>query len=153
MDLKDIVSISGMGGLFRIEAQRDNGIVVKPFGDERRKFVSSRQHMFTPLENITIYDSGEGVELSKVLKTMKQKATETAPPDPNAGNEPLKTYFGTIVPEFDRDKVYVSDIKKILKWFTILDDAGLITTGEGSEEVEPNEEAGSAPESSNSDKE
>lgn len=133
-----MVSISGMSGLFMMETQRDNGIIVKPFDDERRKFISSRQHMVTPLENITIYTSGEPAELKAVLAEMKRQEAELTPADPIAGNDELKDYFGKIVPDYDREKVYTSDIKKIMKWYRILDDAGLITLeAEVEEEKEP----------------
>lgn len=131
MDLKDIMSISGMSGLFRMEAQRDNGIIVTPLGGGQRKFIPARQHLFTPLENITIYsDSEDGMALDQVFLRMKEKAGEVPPVAAKSDNNTLHDYFEEVVPEYDEDRVYASDIKKMIKWFHALDDAGLVVPSE-----------------------
>lgn len=126
MNLKDIVSISGMGGLYQVRGQRSNGLIVSALGEEKSKFVSNRVHMFTPLEGITIYTYTDNVELGKVLLAMKKIADATPPLASKESNDAHKEYFKTVLPDFDEDRVYVSDIKKLIKWYHALDGHGLI---------------------------
>jgi Domain of unknown function (DUF6852)/Domain of unknown function (DUF5606) len=140
MDLKEIVAISGMGGLFKIDTQRDNGIIVNQLGDTKKKFVSNRQHMFTPLENITIFTQDEGMELKQVFEKMKKNESEHPVIDGKQDPQTIRGYFGKVVPEYDAERVYVSDIKKIIKWYTALNEHGLLIFDE-KEETEPIDEA------------
>lgn len=123
MELKEILAISKLPGLYQIVTSRDNGLIVTPLGEEKRKFVASRQHMFTPLENITVYTNTDSVELSEIFKTMK--TGKVALPDPKTEDKKLRAYFTEIVPEHDQERVYVSDIKKMVKWFVALDAQGV----------------------------
>jgi hypothetical protein len=138
MNLKEVLSISGMPGLYKMLTNRDNGLIVVALGDDKKKFVSSRQHMFTPLENITIYTESEPVELTEVFLRMKKNAASIAVESSNASSDKLRSYFTQIVPDHDVEKVYVSDIKKIIKWFELLDKEGLVVEAqpeaEGAEE-------------------
>lgn len=126
MNLKDIVAISGMSGLHKIEAQRSNGIIVRTLNEDKKKFISSRQHMFTPLENITIYTDGDGTELKEVFQEMKRQQNENPPVDAKEDGAALMSYFEKIVPDYDRERVYSSDIKKVVRWYQILDQENLI---------------------------
>jgi len=119
MELKEILSISKLPGLFQIKASRDNGLIVTPLGENKSKFVSSRQHMFTPLENITIYTEDSNIELKDVFQSMK--ASKQACPDNKAADADVRAYFTEVVPNHDQQRVYISDIKKIVKWYTQLD--------------------------------
>lgn len=123
MELKEILAISKLPGLYQIVASRDNGLIVTPLGEQKRKFVASRQHMFTPLENITVYTNTDSVELSGIFKSMK--AGKLAMPDPKSEDKTLRAYFTELVPDHDQERVYVSDIRKMLKWFTALNAAGV----------------------------
>ena len=127
MDLSKILSISGQAGLYQMEAQRKDGVIVAQIGDDNKTFISARQHMFTPLENITIYTTGEGLDLKDVFQRMKAKEKDTPPVDPKSDGATLREYFTQIIPEHDQEQVYTSDIKKILKWYEILDGHGMIT--------------------------
>jgi hypothetical protein len=123
MELKEILAISKLPGLYQIVASRDNGLIVTPLGEERRKFVASRQHMFTPLENITVYTNTDSIELSEIFKLMK--AGKVVMPDPKLDDKSLRAYFSSLVPEHDQERVYISDIKKMMKWYVALDVAGI----------------------------
>ncbi len=126
MRIKDIVSISGLGGLYKIETQKVNGIIVTSLTEGWTKFISNRQHLFSPLESISIYKSDENAELADVLiEVHKQKDTHP-PVDANADHKGLREWFDKIVPDHDHDKVYTSDIKKLIKWYEILDEKGVI---------------------------
>lgn len=130
MELKEILSISGMPGLYKIMATRDNGLIVAALGDDKKKFVSSRQHMFTALENITIYTQDDAAALVDILTNMKKNEKSIPIVDPNSKGPDLRAYFTKILPEHDQEKVYTSDIKKIIKWFDLLDKNGFISLKE-----------------------
>jgi hypothetical protein len=136
MDLSEIVSVSGLGGLHRVVVQREDGLVVTPLGENKNRFVSKRKHTFTPLDGITVYTETDSVELKQVLQNMKKEEEDIRAPSPKkAGSEELKDYFREVLPEYDDERVYVSDIKKIIKWYNQLNEHGLI-------EVEDEEETG-----------
>lgn len=123
MELKEILAISKLPGLYQIVTSRDNGLIVTALGEEKRKFVASRQHMFTPLENITVYTNTGSTELAQIFKAMK--SAKKAGPDPKAADKEIRNYFTEIVPEHDQQRVYISDIRKIMKWFIALDAVGM----------------------------
>jgi hypothetical protein len=127
MELKEIVSIAGIGGLKRIIKQRADGLIVSEMDGSGKKFMSNKIHMFTPLENISIYTSNDNEPLANVLWKMKNLEGEQAPVSPKASAEELKTYMAKVLPDYDRDQVFVSDIKKLIKWFSVLNELDLIT--------------------------
>ncbi len=134
MNLKEIVSISGLGGLHKIVSQRGDGLIVHSFDDDKTRFVPSRTHIFTPLEGITLYTKEDNVELTKVLAEMKKQADKNPPVDGKASNDQHKDYLRSIVADFDDEKVYVSDIKKLIKWYHILAEQNLLTEEEPEQE-------------------
>lgn len=147
MDLKEIVAVSGIGGLFKVQANRNDGLIVQGFNEEKSKFLSSRKHVFTPLEGITVYTQTDNEELETIFLKMKELGTET-PNVKKASADELKSFFASVLPDYDEERVYVSDIKKIVKWFQILDKEGLVVkTEEAKEEKEaPKKEAKKTPE-------
>jgi Domain of unknown function (DUF5606) len=138
MDLKEIMSVSGMPGLYKVMANRTDGLIVEGLHDKARKFVSSRQHMFTPLENITLYTTDDSIELKEVLSNMKKNEGEHPVPDiKKTDDSSLRKYMKTIVPNYDEEKVYASDIKKLIKWYELLNANQLVSIlGEESKETE-----------------
>ena len=127
MELKDIVSISGMSGLFEVVTKRTDGMIVKGFDDGKPQFISSRVHIFTPLDAITIYTGEKDTtELYKVLLEMKKQEKENPVADANADGSVLKNYFQKVLPDYNEEKVYVSDIKKVIKWYQLLDKHKLV---------------------------
>ncbi len=139
MNLENLVSISGMSGLFRIAGNRSNGLIVENLSTGKRKFASTRRHQFTPLESIAIYtDDGESTELRHVFRNMKQQLEDNPPVSPSASAEELHDYFADVLPNYDRDRVFTGDIKKIIKWFTFLQENGILT--EDSEDDHTEEE-------------
>ncbi|MEO6167103.1 MAG: DUF5606 domain-containing protein [Chitinophagales bacterium] len=121
MEFKDIMSISGLPGLFSLVSTKANGIVVKSMEDGKTQFVSSRIHGISSLDNISVYlNQEETTSLRNVLAEMKKQ--ETALPLPEAKSDPaaLKGYFKKIVPDYDEEKVHVSDMKKMVKWYHLL---------------------------------
>lgn len=106
-----------------MEAKRENGLIVRGLSGDKKRFASSRKHMFTPLDNITIYTDQEGLPIVDVFRRMRDSSTAI----PAGGDgKALRDYFTEIVPEHDVERVYSSDIKKVLLWFTQLMDADLL---------------------------
>lgn len=136
MDLKEIMSVSGMPGLYKVMANRTDGLIVEGLHDKARKFVSSRQHMFTPLENITLYTTEDSIELKFVLSNMKKNEGAHPVPDiKKTDDSALRNYMKVIVPNYDEEKVYASDIKKLIKWYDLLNANQLVSViEEGAEE-------------------
>jgi len=121
MEYRQIVAVTGLGGLYQLVSTKNDGAIVRSLTDKSVKFVSARIHHITPLESIEIYTTGDNVRLHEVLDKIKGK--EEGLKDLNlskADNTAIRSYFKTVLPEFDEDRVYVSDIKKLLKWYDIL---------------------------------
>jgi hypothetical protein len=134
MKFQELVSISGMPGLYQLVATKSDGAIVKSIDDNVTKFVAARAHSVTALDGIEVFTTSENVRLFEVFMTMKSnKATAGELDLAKASNNDIKAYFGKLFPAFDADRVYVSDMKKMIKWCTILDARGLL--------VEPTEAA------------
>ncbi|MBA2421878.1 MAG: DUF5606 domain-containing protein [Chitinophagales bacterium] len=129
--MKDILSITGMPGLFSLVSTKNNGMVVKSLEDGKTQFVSSRIHGISSLENISVYlNQEETTELKQVLIQMQKNEDSIPLPDVKAEPGKLKEYFKKIVPDYDEEKVHVSDMKKMVKWYATLKVNNLIPTEE-----------------------
>lgn len=128
MDYKEIVSVTGIGGLFQLVTTKSDGAIVRNISDKTTKFISARLHNVTPLESIEVYTTGDNVRLHEVFQKMKDVEAATPPPTDakKADNDSVKAYFLKINPEFDMDRVYVSDMKKMLKWYQMLKENDLL---------------------------
>ena len=125
MEFKDIVAISGMSGLYEMEKQRPDGMVVRSLEEGKSRFVSNRIHTFSPLNAVAIYtDDNDSVELEEVMRIILEKGITI--PSHKGKTAELKAFFEQILENYDREKVYVSDIKKVIKWFHLLNDNNLI---------------------------
>ena len=121
MDYREIVAVTGIGGLFHLIATKSDGAIVRNLADKSTKFISARLHNVTPLESSEVYTTGDNVRLHEVFQKMKDQENSIKPIDAkSADNNSIKGYFKSIFPEFDEERVYVSDMKKMLKWFEIL---------------------------------
>jgi type II secretory pathway predicted ATPase ExeA len=135
MNIKDLVVVTGIPGIQRIAASRDNGMMVEDLDTGKVRFASVRKHQFSPLESISIYtDDNDAVELKAVLQAMFDNLEETPPVAPNAKPEELRTYLSKILPNYDRDQVHISDIKKLIRWFHFLNERGFLTAAADEEE-------------------
>jgi hypothetical protein len=117
MEYNKLISVTGMSGLFEMLSSKNDGAIVKSLEDNTTKFVSSRIHNFSHLESIEVYTIRENVNLAEVFKAM-ETSTESLPSekDPAA----VKAYFQKVYPDMDFDRVYASDMKKMIKWFGVL---------------------------------
>lgn len=125
MKLSEIVSVTGLPGLYKASGKRTDGLIVTSLTDGSTKFVSGRVHLFSTLDNITIYTQEGSKELKQVLADMKKAEKKHSPADLK-NDEALKAYFEAVVPDYDKEKVYVSHMKKLVGWFNILNGKGLI---------------------------
>ena len=100
---------------------RQNGLIIENLDTKVRKFVPVRSHEFSPFETISVYtDDNDTVPLALVLTNMRDQLAENPLPSEKSDSPTLRAYFGAVLPNFDRERVHVSDIKKALKWFTFL---------------------------------
>ena len=117
MEYNKLISVTGMSGLFEMVSSKNDGAIVKSLEDNSTKFVSSRVHNFSHLESIEVYTIRENVNLADVFKAMESSSENLpAEKDPAA----TKAYFQKVYPDMDFDRVYASDMKKMVKWFRIL---------------------------------
>ncbi|PKQ44304.1 DUF5606 family protein [Confluentibacter flavum] len=130
MSLEKILSITGKPGLYKLIAQTRGGFVAESLLDKKRVSVNVRQNV-SVLSEIAIYTLTEEVPLKKVLNIIKEKengqpTTVTA----KDSNDKLEEYFFSVLPEYDEDRVYVSDIKKIVQWYNLLQQHDLLDFSE-----------------------
>lgn len=143
MQYREIVAVTGLGGLFQLLASKQDGAIVRSLEDKSTRFVSSRVHNFTPLESIEVFTTGDNVNLATVFQAMLDKEAQFPLADAKA-DQAVKAYFKNVFPEFDEERVYVSDMKKMVKWYAILKTNDLLKFEEEAEEAEeaaPVEEA------------
>ncbi len=125
MNLERLVAVSGLPGLYRVAVNRNNGLIIEDLETAKRRFAPSRKHQFTPLESISIYTDSDSKELSKVFESMLEQLEDNPPVGKSASKEELKEYFADILPDYDRDRVFPNDMKKVVKWFTYLNDINI----------------------------
>ena len=142
IQLKDILAISGKGGLFKSIAQARNGIVVESLEDQKRHVAPATARV-SSLEDIAIFTIDEEVPLADIFYMIHEKSEGKETLSHKAAVEELKSQFKELVPEYDEDRVYVSDIKKVFQWYNLLHQHQLLEVIEKEEEKEeaPAEEA------------
>jgi len=118
MDYNKIVSVTGMGGLYELISSKADSGIVRSLEDNSTKFVSTRIHSFSHLESIEVYTVKDNVNLVDIFTAMKN--SKEALPDAKADTKAIKAYFEKVYPDMDFERVYASDMKKMLKWFDIL---------------------------------
>lgn len=135
MKLDDILSVSGKPGLYRMVAQSRNGLIAEALADGKRISVSASQQV-SSLKDIAIYTYGEEVNLAEIFTSMRTYAAEQKLPDLKASKEEMLDFFRQVLPEFDEERVYASHVKKVLGWYLILDEHGLLTAEDSAIEAE-----------------
>ncbi|MGL4359752.1 MAG: DUF5606 family protein [Sediminibacterium sp.] len=117
MEYNKLISVTGMSGLFELVSSKNDGAILRSLDDKTTKFVSSRVHHFSHLESIEVYTIRENVNLVDIFKAMEASA-EALPSDKD--NKAIKAYFKKVYPDMDFERVYDSDRKKMVKWFSVL---------------------------------
>jgi hypothetical protein len=145
MDLTKIVSISGKPGLYKVAAQGKNNVVVESLLDGKRFPAFSHDRM-SSLEEISIFTTGEDLLLKEVFRSIHDKMGETLDFDAKSlSNQELGEKFAQIVPDFDADAVYPSDMKKVFTWYQLLMEKQLLDFSEADEASPADEEAPETP--------
>ncbi len=138
--LKTILSISGRPGLFKLVNQGKNMLIVESLLNGKRTPAYAHDKIIS-LGDIAIYTTEEDIPLSKVFESIKEKNEgKTVDVKAIGGDKDIRAYFATILPDFDDERVYTNDIKKVLSWYNQLVEAGLDTFSspeETQEEKEP----------------
>jgi hypothetical protein len=134
MDLSKILSISGKPGLYMVVSQMKNAVLVESLIDKKR-FPAFAHEKISSLQEISIFTDGEDRPLKEVLKAIHEKQEGKVIAQAGGDNKALLGYFIEVVPDYDREKVYVSDIKKVLNWYNLLLENDLLDFSEKEEET------------------
>lgn len=122
MTLDDIATISGKGGLFKVFKPAKSGVILESLDEAKTKLVATANHRLSILSEISIYTTTkEGtVSLAEVLKKIHSSFGEDIGLDSDADASELKSFLKSVLPEYDENRVYVSDIKKLVRWYGVL---------------------------------
>ncbi|HLP38418.1 DUF5606 domain-containing protein [Lacibacter sp.] len=139
MEYGKLIAVTGMPGLFELVSSKSDGAIVRSLDDNSTKFASTRQHQFSHLESIEVYTVRDNVNLTDIFKAM-ESAGGKLPDEKDA--KAIKAYFEKVYPDLDFERVYTSDMKKMVKWYGIISAKGIeIKLTEVAEEEAPVEEA------------
>lgn len=125
MKLKDILSIGGKPGLYKYLSQAKNGIIVEGLKDKKR-FPAYSTAKVSSLEDIAVFTETDEVKLSEVFDRIYQKEEGGLAVSHKSTPEELRAYFEGILPDYDRERVYISDIKKIIAWYNFLHETEML---------------------------
>lgn len=136
--LKGILAISGQGGLFKLVSETKNGIIVESLvtGKRQPAYASAR---VSALEDIAIYSDVDEIPLKEVFKKISEKENGEAAISHKSSSNEIKAYFEEVLPEYDEDRVYVSDMKKVIQWYNLLQEKELLDFSEEAEEEKTEE--------------
>lgn len=139
MEYNKIISVTGIPGLFELLNSKNDGALIRSLEDRSTRFVSSRVHNFSHLESIEVYTTDDNVNLAEVFTAMNA-SIETLPAEKDAKG--VKSYFEKVFSNMDFERVYNSDMKKMVRWFNILKSNNIeIKLREQAENEEPAAEA------------
>jgi hypothetical protein len=119
IDLSGIISISGQPGLYKIIAQSKNGIIVEGLSDKKRLNVYASTKVST-LSDISMFTTGDDKPLEEIMTTIYEKEKGGAAIDNKSDDKAIEKYFSGILPEYDKERVYVSNMRKLLTWYNAL---------------------------------
>ena len=124
MEFNKIIAVTGKPGLFQVISQSKNAIIVESLIDKKRLAINATQNV-SMLENIAIYTYEEEIPLLTIFKTMFEKSEGKETISHKESGTKLTAYFAEVLPNYDDERVYTSNIKKIIQWFNTLVNAGL----------------------------
>lgn len=119
MEFKDILAVPGMPGLYKVVGNNKSGFIVESITDGKRSMVNGQQRIMT-LVDVAVYTSEEDKPLREIFLILQEKTKGTLPVDLKGDDKKIRDFFRTIVPDFDEQRVYNSDIRKMLNWFQLL---------------------------------
>jgi hypothetical protein len=141
-NLKDIASIAGMSGLYRIVKPTRNGVIIESLAEEPTKGVAQARQRISLLEEISIYTTAneDTVPLKEVFNRIRQQYGDELPVHPKSSGAELSSFMEEIVPEYDQERVYTSDMKKIVSWYALINKFVPFTEATAENEAAPAEE-------------
>jgi len=139
MALKDILVISGQGGLFRHISKGHNKTIVENLSDHKRTAIPVTVKI-SMLDDISVFTENEDVPLREVFRKIQENENGGATISHKSPDAELKKYFAELLPEYDRDRVYLSDIRKIITWYNLLHELGITDFEAPEEDAPPTEE-------------
>lgn len=119
-ELKDIITVSGMPGLYRIVKPTSNGVLVESLGESSKRLVMSQNKPVSKLEDISIYTETDTVPLSDIMNKAEELFGKELPVTVKSQDAELRDFMEKILPEYDRERVYPSNIRKLITWYQIL---------------------------------
>ncbi len=117
MEYNKLISVTGFSGLFELVTSKTDGAIIRSLEDDTTKFVSNRQHQFSHLESIEVYTDDDNVNLADIFNAMTELNIELPS---EKDNKAIRAYFEKVYPKMDFEKVYNSDMKKMVRWFTLI---------------------------------
>lgn len=122
MTIAEIATVSGKGGLFKVLAPTKSGVILESLDDAKTKMVATTNHRLSLLNEISIYTTTKegNVPLLDVFKKVQQEFGDDPGVDTNSDSDELRAFLKSVLPEYDEDRVYTSDIKKLVKWYSLI---------------------------------
>lgn len=134
MDISNVIAITGMPGLYKVVAQSKNGVIVESLADKKR-FPAFASSPISKLDDISIYTTSEELPLKDVYQKIFDKENGGKCIEPKSSDEKaMRAYIETVVPDYDKERVHVSDLRKLFNWYNLLQSSGLLTAEEKKEE-------------------
>jgi len=124
MEFNKIIAVTGKPGLFQVISQSKSAIIVSSLTDDKRVAISATQNV-SLLENIAIYTYEEDIPLLKVFKAMFEKTEGKEAVSHKESGKKLEAFFAEVLPDYDAERVYTSNIKKVIQWFNLLIKSGM----------------------------
>ncbi|HAG15587.1 MAG TPA: hypothetical protein DCG69_03555 [Bacteroidales bacterium] len=139
MDLSKILSIAGKPGLYQMVSQTKNGVLVESLLDGKRIPAFSHERIST-LKEISVFTETDDVPLSEIFRSMFRLSNEQQAISHKSSTPELVAFFASVLPNYDRERVYVSDIKKAVQWYNLLQSKGLIDLEEDKDAADESSE-------------
>lgn len=117
MEYGKLISVTGSSGLFELISSKNDGAIVRSLEDNTTKFISSRVNQFSHLESIEVYTNDENINLTEIFKAMENGGVEMPS---EKDNKAVKSYFEKVYPNMDFERVYNSDMKKMIRWYNVI---------------------------------
>jgi|TARA_R110002049_G_scaffold24588_11_gene86992 hypothetical protein len=139
MEFNKIIAVTGKAGLYQVVSQSKNAIIVSSLTDDKRVAINATQNV-SLLENIAIYTYEEDIPLLNVFKAMFEKTEGKEAISHKESSKKLEAFFAEVLPDYDAERVYTSNIKKVIQWFNLLVKAGMDFSKEEATKVEAEKE-------------
>lgn len=123
IDLTGIIAISGQPGLYKVIAQSKNGIIVENLTDKKRTSISSTAKV-SSLEDISMFTTGDDKPVAEIMKSIFDKEKGGACIDSKSDDKAIVSYFESVLPDYDKERVYTSNMRKLFTWYNVLQSTG-----------------------------